>query len=87
VIPRPHYALCHSRNTRPLHPTTLAPDGAPRYRATVQYRLAYGLTTARNLGERLEKLKERHEQGLLHSLDFLKELSEFRQRRSYPQTI
>lgn len=26
------------------------------------------------LGERLEKLKERHEQGLLHSLDFLKEL-------------
>ena len=26
------------------------------------------------LGERLEKLKDRHEQGLLHSLDFLKEL-------------
>jgi type I restriction enzyme R subunit len=26
------------------------------------------------LGDRLEKLKERHEQGLLHSLDFLKEL-------------
>ena len=26
------------------------------------------------LGERLEKLKERHEQGLLHSLDFLMEL-------------
>ena len=26
------------------------------------------------LGERLEKLKERHEQGLLHSLDFLKQL-------------
>nr|WP_246198162.1 hypothetical protein [Solidesulfovibrio aerotolerans] len=26
------------------------------------------------LGERLEKLKERHEQGLLNSLDFLKEL-------------
>ncbi|NLT49012.1 MAG: type I restriction endonuclease subunit R, partial [Clostridiales bacterium] len=26
------------------------------------------------LGERLEKLKERHEKGLLHSLDFLKEL-------------
>ena len=26
------------------------------------------------LGERMEKLKERHEQGLLHSLDFLKEL-------------
>lgn len=26
------------------------------------------------LGERLEKLKERHEQGLLHSIDFLKEL-------------
>ncbi len=26
------------------------------------------------LGERLERLKERHEQGLLHSLDFLKEL-------------
>jgi type I restriction enzyme R subunit len=26
------------------------------------------------LGERLEKLRERHEQGLLHSLDFLKEL-------------
>jgi type I restriction enzyme R subunit len=26
------------------------------------------------LGERLEKLKEKHEQGLLHSLDFLKEL-------------
>lgn len=26
------------------------------------------------LGERLEKLKERHERGLLHSLDFLKEL-------------
>lgn len=26
------------------------------------------------LGERLEKLKERHEQGLIHSLDFLKEL-------------
>ncbi len=26
------------------------------------------------LGERLEKLKERREQGLLHSLDFLKEL-------------
>ena len=26
------------------------------------------------LGQRLEKLKERHEQGLLHSLDFLKEL-------------
>jgi type I restriction enzyme R subunit len=26
------------------------------------------------LGERLEKLKERHEQGLLHSLEFLKEL-------------
>ena len=26
------------------------------------------------LGERLEKLKERHEQSLLHSLDFLKEL-------------
>jgi type I restriction enzyme, R subunit len=26
------------------------------------------------LGERLETLKERHEQGLLHSLDFLKEL-------------
>jgi type I restriction enzyme R subunit len=26
------------------------------------------------LGERLEKLKERHELGLLHSLDFLKEL-------------
>ncbi|GAB7079135.1 type I restriction endonuclease subunit R [Megalodesulfovibrio paquesii] len=26
------------------------------------------------LGERLEKLKERHEQGLLHSLDFLKAL-------------
>ena len=26
------------------------------------------------LGERLEKLEERHEQGLLHSLDFLKEL-------------
>ncbi|BBO77458.1 hypothetical protein DSCW_48750 [Desulfosarcina widdelii] len=25
------------------------------------------------LGERLEKLKEKHEQGLLHSLDFLKE--------------
>jgi type I restriction enzyme R subunit len=28
------------------------------------------------LGARLEKLKERHEQGLLHSLDFLKELLE-----------
>jgi type I restriction enzyme R subunit len=27
-----------------------------------------------SLGERLEKLKEKHEQGLLHSLDFLKEL-------------
>lgn len=26
------------------------------------------------LGDRLEKLKERHEQGLLHSIDFLKEL-------------
>ena len=26
------------------------------------------------LGERLEKLKDKHEQGLLHSLDFLKEL-------------
>jgi len=26
------------------------------------------------LGERLERLRERHEQGLLHSLDFLKEL-------------
>ncbi|MEW8290600.1 MAG: HsdR family type I site-specific deoxyribonuclease [Candidatus Thiodiazotropha endolucinida] len=26
------------------------------------------------LGERLEKLKERHEQGLLHSIDFLKDL-------------
>lgn len=26
------------------------------------------------LGERLEKLKQKHEQGLLHSLDFLKEL-------------
>ncbi len=26
------------------------------------------------LGERLEKLREKHEQGLLHSLDFLKEL-------------
>ena len=26
------------------------------------------------LGDRLEKLKEQHEQGLLHSLDFLKEL-------------
>lgn len=26
------------------------------------------------LGERLEKLKERHEQGILHSIDFLKEL-------------
>jgi type I restriction enzyme R subunit len=26
------------------------------------------------LGERLERLKEKHEQGLLHSLDFLKEL-------------
>ncbi len=26
------------------------------------------------LGERLEKMKERYEQGLLHSLDFLKEL-------------
>lgn len=26
------------------------------------------------LGERLEKLKERHEQGLIHSIDFLKEL-------------
>lgn len=26
------------------------------------------------LGERLEKLRERHEQGLVHSLDFLKEL-------------
>ena len=26
------------------------------------------------LGERFEKLKERHEQGLLHSIDFLKEL-------------
>jgi len=26
------------------------------------------------LGERLEKLRERHEQGLLHSIDFLKEL-------------
>ncbi|WP_028880878.1 type I restriction endonuclease subunit R [Terasakiella pusilla] len=26
------------------------------------------------LGERLEKIKERHEQGLLHSIDFLKEL-------------
>lgn len=26
------------------------------------------------MGERLEKLEERHEQGLLHSLDFLKEL-------------
>ncbi len=26
------------------------------------------------LGERLEELRERHEQGLLHSLDFLKEL-------------
>ena len=26
------------------------------------------------LGERLEKLKEKHEQGLLHSLEFLKEL-------------
>lgn len=26
------------------------------------------------LGERLERLKERHEQGLLHSIDFLKEL-------------
>ena len=24
------------------------------------------------LGERLEKLKEKHEQGLLHSLDFFK---------------
>ena len=28
------------------------------------------------LGERLERLKEKHEQGLLHSLDFLKELLE-----------
>ncbi|MDD4073645.1 MAG: HsdR family type I site-specific deoxyribonuclease, partial [Desulfobacterales bacterium] len=28
------------------------------------------------LGERLEKLKEKHEQGLLHSLDFLKQLLE-----------
>ncbi len=26
------------------------------------------------LGERLEKLKERHEQGLLHSIEFLKQL-------------
>lgn len=26
------------------------------------------------LGERLERLRERHEQGLLHSLDSLKEL-------------
>ena len=26
------------------------------------------------LGERLEKLKERHEQGLMHSIEFLKEL-------------
>lgn len=26
------------------------------------------------LGERLEKLRERHEQGLIHSIDFLKEL-------------
>ena len=26
------------------------------------------------LGERLEKLKERHEQGLIHSIDFLKKL-------------
>ena len=26
------------------------------------------------LGERLERIKERHEQGLLHSIDFLKEL-------------
>lgn len=26
------------------------------------------------LGERLEKIKERHEQGLIHSIDFLKEL-------------
>lgn len=30
----------------------------------------------RELGERLEKLKERHEQGLLNSVDFLKELLE-----------
>jgi len=28
------------------------------------------------LGERLEKIKDRHEQGLLHSIDFLKELLE-----------
>jgi type I restriction enzyme R subunit len=28
------------------------------------------------LGERLEKLRERHEQGLLHSIDFLKQLLE-----------
>ena len=28
------------------------------------------------LGERLEKLRERHEQGLIHSLDFLKKLLE-----------
>ncbi|MEO5329277.1 MAG: DUF3387 domain-containing protein, partial [Magnetococcus sp. THC-1_WYH] len=28
------------------------------------------------LGERLEKLRERHEQGLIHSIDFLKELLE-----------
>ncbi|MBF0381005.1 MAG: type I restriction endonuclease subunit R [Magnetococcales bacterium] len=27
-----------------------------------------------DLGERLEKLRERHEQGLIHSIDFLKEL-------------
>ena len=33
-----------------------------------------GNPTFVELGERLERLKERHEQGLLHSIDFLKEL-------------
>jgi hypothetical protein len=84
-----HYATAATlgRSTRlrwPRRSTTVSGDSTV---SPGQYRLAYGLTTARNLGERLEKLKERHEQGLLHSLDFLKELSEFRQRRSYPQTI
>jgi len=33
-----------------------------------------GIPTFIELGERLEKLRERHEQGLIHSIDFLKEL-------------
>jgi len=61
----------------PLHLLTLPPRTCPRY-----YRFATTPRCPRRsvwavriaLGERLEKLKERHEQGLLHSLDFLKEL-------------